>query len=127
MSSEAEELLAEIEQRRGYVHEYHRVLADQDPAFLRAYEAFLAAAYTDQRKLSRREKELVFIGVLTALGAEHSHIRAHIDAATKVGVENAEILEVLELCLPPCGVPRFMNAFTVFSDALGEQAREDRD
>lgn len=127
MATEAEELLADIEARRGYVHDYHRVLAERDPAFLRAYEGFLSAAYTDQRTLSRREKELVFIGVLTALGGEHPHIRAHIDAAKKVGVTETEILEVLELCLPPCGVPLFMNAFNVFRETLAEQSSGDEE
>jgi 4-carboxymuconolactone decarboxylase len=118
VSAESEKLLAEIEERRGYVHDYHRVLAERDPNFLRAYEAFLAAAYTDERKLTRREKELIFIGVLTALGAEPEHIRAHIDVGKKLGIEDAEILEVLELCLPPCGVPRFMRAFAVWKETL---------
>jgi 4-carboxymuconolactone decarboxylase len=109
--SDAQQLLAEIEARRGYIHDYHRVLANEDPEFLRSYEEFLSAAYTDQRTLSRREKELVFIGVLTALGAEQSHISAHVRVARELGVTEREILETLELCLPPCGVPRFMSAF----------------
>jgi 4-carboxymuconolactone decarboxylase len=118
MNREAEELLANIEQTRGYVLDHHRLLAEYDPAFLRAYEGLLSAAYTDRRNLSPREKELVFIGVLTALGASANHIRAHVKVAKKLGVGDDEILEVLELCLPPCGVVRFMNGFDVWKESV---------
>ena len=125
MNEEAAELLAEIEAKRGYVHEYHRVLAEVDPAFLRAYEGLLSAAYTDERKLIRRDKELVFVGVLTGLGADTKHIAAHLRVANELGMSAQELLEALELCLPPAGVPRFMNAFEAWTETfLSGDARD---
>jgi 4-carboxymuconolactone decarboxylase len=127
MNEEGARLLAEIEAKRGYVHDYHRVLADADPSFLRAYEAFLSAAYTDQRTLGRLEKELVFVGVLTGLGADKNHIAAHMRIASDLGMSPRGVLEALELCLPPAGVPKFMNAFEAwkqtFPDATDEPVR----
>jgi 4-carboxymuconolactone decarboxylase len=118
MNEEGARLLAEIEAKRGYVHEYHRVLADADPAFLRAYEGFLSAAYTDERSLDRLQKELVFLGVLTGLGAAKNHIAAHMRVASELGMGAREVLEALELCLPPAGVPKFMNAFDAWTETF---------
>jgi 4-carboxymuconolactone decarboxylase len=122
MNDEGARLLAEIEAKRGYVHEYHRILADADPHFLRAYEGFLAAAYTDERSLGRLQKELVFIGVLTGLGADKDHIAAHMRVASELGMSPRELLEALELCLPPSGVPKFMNAFNAWKDTFPDGA-----
>jgi 4-carboxymuconolactone decarboxylase len=125
MNEEGARLLAEIEAKRGYVHDYHRVLAEADPAFLRAYEGFLSAAYTDERTLGRLEKELVFLGVLTGLGANKQHIAAHMRVARELGMSTQGILEVLELCLPPAGVPKFMNAFEAWTETfLSGDARD---
>jgi 4-carboxymuconolactone decarboxylase len=125
MNEEGTRLLAEIEAKRGYVHEYHRVLAEADPSFLRAYEGFLSAAYTDQRTLGRLQKELVFLGVLTGLGADKKHIAAHMRIAREHGLDAQGVLEVLELCLPPAGVPRFMNAFDAWTETfLGGDERD---
>jgi 4-carboxymuconolactone decarboxylase len=118
MNDEGARLLAEIEAKRGYVHDYHRILAAADPDFLRAYEGFLSAAYTDERSLGRLQKELVFIGVLTGLGADKGHIAAHMRVATELGMSPREVLEALELCLPPSGVPKFMNAFEAWKETF---------
>jgi 4-carboxymuconolactone decarboxylase len=119
-SAEGEALLAEIEAKRGYVHEMHRVLARHDPEFLRSYEDFLEAAYLRERTLDRRTKELVYIAALAALGAPQAHQLAHMRAALAAGATTAELLEVLEQVLPPAGVPRFMDAieaWRIVSDA----------
>lgn len=127
-TDETAQVLAEIERKRGYILDFHKVLAAADPVFLRAYEGLISAAYTDERLLSRREKELLYIGVLMALGGERSHIRAHMEVARRLGVTREEILETLESCLPACGVPKFMNAFDAWREAFpeAEKAEERR-
>jgi 4-carboxymuconolactone decarboxylase len=117
VDSEGEVLLAEIEARRGYVHEMHRVLAAADPDFLRSYEDFLEAAYLRRRSLDRRTKELVYVAALAALGAPHAHQLAHMRAALTAGATAPELLEVLEQVLPPAGVPRFMEAVDAWREA----------
>jgi 4-carboxymuconolactone decarboxylase len=124
MNEEGARLLAEIETKRGYVHDYHRILAASDPEFLRAYEGFLSAAYTDERTLGRLEKELVFIGVLTGLRADKTHIAAHMRVASQLGLTARGVLEALELCLPPSGVPKFMNAFEAWKDTFPDGTNE---
>lgn len=120
--SEAEELLDGIRERRGYVLEFHRLLAHADPRFLTAYDALISSSYTDQRRLSKREKELAYVAMLTGLGAGKSHIGTHVKAAERCGVPAEDVLETIEMCLPECGVPKFLTAIEAWRDtyrALG--------
>jgi N-carbamoylputrescine amidase len=111
-----EEVLAEIERKRGYVLDMHKILAHADPQFLESYEAFLEAAYLRQRSLTRREKEFVYVAALTALASPHNHIVAHLKAGLNAGATPGELLEVLQQVLPPAGVPRFMHALDAWKE-----------
>jgi 4-carboxymuconolactone decarboxylase len=119
----AGELLEEIAAKRGYVLEMHRILAEADPAFLRAYEDFLDSAYLKERSLDRRTKELVYVAVLTALGAPREQVVAHIRAGLDAGASAAELLEILEQVLPPVGVPRFMEGLAAWHEVQATQGR----
>jgi predicted amidohydrolase/alkylhydroperoxidase/carboxymuconolactone decarboxylase family protein YurZ len=112
-------LLAEIERKRGYVLDLHRTLAARDPAFLAEYERLLGAAFLAERTLDRRVKELIYVGVLTALGTPQDHLVAHMRAAVANGATEQEVLETLELALPPVGVPRFIEGMAAFEAAFG--------
>jgi predicted amidohydrolase/alkylhydroperoxidase/carboxymuconolactone decarboxylase family protein YurZ len=114
-------MLAEIERKRGYVLDLHRTLADRDPAFLAQYERFLGAAFLEERSLDRRVKELVYVGVLTALSTPQAHLVAHMQAAVAHGATPQEVLETLQLVLPPVGVPRFLEAMAAFEAAFAEE------
>lgn len=111
------ELLEEIAAKRGYVLEMHRVLADADPDFLRAYEDFLGKAYISERSLDRRTKELIYVAVLTALGAPREQIVAHMKAGMTAGATPTELLQTLEQVLPPAGVPRFIEGVEAWRDS----------
>jgi hypothetical protein len=71
----AQALLDEIEAKRGYVLDMHRVLAEHDPDFLRGYETLIDAAYVRDGALDRRTKEFVYVAALVALAAAAG--RAH--------------------------------------------------
>jgi alkylhydroperoxidase/carboxymuconolactone decarboxylase family protein YurZ len=113
-----DQLLSDVASLRGYVLPMHEVLADWDPTFLSAYEG-LAAASLGARDLDRRTKEIVYVGVLTAVGTSPEHLRAHLLAAIAHGATERELLQVLELVLMPAGVPRFVAAIDVFSGVFG--------
>lgn len=118
--------LAEIERKRGYVLDLHRTLAARDPAFLERYEDFLGAAFLAERSLDRREKELIYVGTLTALGTPRAHLVAHMRAAVANGASEQEVLEALELVLPPAGVPRFIEAMEAFEEAFPAAEKPNR-
>jgi 4-carboxymuconolactone decarboxylase len=110
--------LEEMMKSRGYVLDYHKVLVAEDLPFLRSLNGLLATAYTDQRRLDRKTKELVFIGVLTAMGAAREHIKAHIEVAKRHGATKEEVLELLEMLVLPCGVPKFMLGYEAWADSF---------
>jgi predicted amidohydrolase/alkylhydroperoxidase/carboxymuconolactone decarboxylase family protein YurZ len=115
---DGDQLLAEIERRRGYVLDAHRMLADADPAFLARYDEFLEATFLQERLLDRRTKEFVYVAALMALGTPRSHLETHMKAAVANGGTPREVLQVIEQVLAPAGVPRFLEALEAFKAAF---------
>jgi 4-carboxymuconolactone decarboxylase len=118
MNTDAQSFLEDMVRKRGFVHDFHRVLAEHDLEFLQAYEAMQDTAYFRSRRLPRLTKELVYIAVLGALGASRDHLRAHMVAAASDGATSSDILELLELILPPAGVARFTQAMEVWREVF---------
>jgi len=116
---DAATLLAEMERKRGYVLDLHRTLATRDPEFLAIYENFLEGTFLRERRLDRRTKELVYVGVLMALSTPIDHLVAHMRAAVAHGATEQDVLEVLEQALAPCGVARFIEGMAAFDRAFG--------
>jgi len=113
-----QEYLRDMMKKRGYVLDYHKVLVAEDFPFIQSLNGLLSTAYTDQRLLDRKTKELVFTAVLTALGAGKEHIKAHIVVAKRHGATKEEILELLELLVLPCGVPKFMLGYEAWIESF---------
>ena len=117
-------LLAEMERKRGYVLDLHRTLATRDPEFLEIYENLLEGAFLRERRLDRRTKELIYIGVLMALSTPRDHLVAHMRAAVAHGATERDVLEVLEQALAPCGVARFIEGMAAFEHAFGQPSAD---
>jgi 4-carboxymuconolactone decarboxylase len=115
---EEKKYLQEMARTRGYVLDYHKVLVAEDLPFMRSLNDFLAVSYTDQRRLDRKTKELIFTAVLTALGAAKDHIKNHIEVAKRHGATKEEVLELLEMLVMPCGVPKFMLGYEAWSESF---------
>ena len=121
MDEEKEELLKQVMSKRGFVLDFHRVMIEEDPEFMKRYDALVELVSTQQRTLSKKVKEFIFIGVLTALQAQKNHIGKHIRRALEQGASKKEILEVFELIYPPCGTLRFMNGLKAFKEVFDEE------
>ena len=120
----AQRYLDDMVARRGYVLDYHKVMAAQDFPVLKAADDLVSAAYLTQRLLSPQTKELLFILSLTVLRSQPAHIASHIRVALKLGVTAEEILEALEIALPEAGVVAFQHGFDVWRDVVGASALE---
>ncbi|MFQ5840145.1 MAG: carboxymuconolactone decarboxylase family protein [Candidatus Methylomirabilales bacterium] len=110
--------LKEMMGKRGYLLDYHKVLVAEDLPFLKALNGFLEAAYTDGRRLDRKTKEFILTAVLTAIGAEKSHIQTHMQAAMRAGGTKEELLELLELVAVPTGIPSFMRGYEAWKETV---------
>lgn len=124
INAEAQAYINEMAQARGYVLPYHKLMAKADLPVLKAANELVAAAYTDQRRLSKATKELIFINSLTVLRASHGQIASHIRVALDLGVSPEEILEAIEIALPEAGVVAFQHGFQVWADVVGAQPLE---
>lgn len=121
---EAQAYIDDMVRRRGYVLPYHKLMAQADFPVLKAANQLVAAAYTNQRRLSRETKELLFITSLTVLRAAPGHIESHIRVALDLGVTPEEILEAIEIALPEAGVVAFQHGFEVWAKVVGAEPLE---
>lgn len=122
--TDAQAYIDEMVRVRGYVLPYHKLMARADFPVLKAANQLVAAAYTDQRRLSRATKELIFITSLTVLRAAPYHIESHIRVALSLGVSPEEILEAIEIALPEAGVVAFQHGFEVWAKVVGAEPLE---
>ncbi|GHF19575.1 hypothetical protein GCM10014715_87880 [Streptomyces spiralis] len=119
-----QEYIDEMARRRGYVLDYHKVMAKHDFPVLQAANDLVGAAYLDQRTLDRRTKELIFIVSLTVMRASKGHIQSHIKVALDLGVTPREILEAIEISLPEAGIVAFQTGFDAWREVVGADGLE---
>jgi 4-carboxymuconolactone decarboxylase len=124
MPNEAQAYVDEMARKRGYVLDYHKVMAKQDFAVLQAANGLVSAAYLDERTLDRRTKELIFIVSLTVMRASKGHIQSHIRVALDLGVSPREILEAIEIALPEAGIVAFQTGFEAWREVVGADGLE---
>lgn len=122
----AQEYIDGMARDRGYVLDYHKVMAKQDFPVLQAANGLVNAAYLDQRRLDRRTKELIFIVSLTVMRASKGHIQSHIRVALDLGVSPEEILEAIEISLPEAGIVAFQTGFDAWKEVVGADGLEPR-
>ncbi|GHF79054.1 4-carboxymuconolactone decarboxylase [Amycolatopsis bartoniae] len=114
----------DMARERGYVLDYHKVMAKQDFGVLEAANGLVGAAYLDQRALDRRTKELIFIVSLTVMRASKGHIQSHIKVALDLGLTPREILEAIEISLPEAGIVAFQAGFDAWCEVVGADGLE---
>ena len=66
--------------------------------------------------LPARERELIIVAVLTALGSSDPQVRAHIRALRAIDVPWSEIEETILQTTPYAGIPRAVNAMKVLRE-----------
>jgi len=123
-TANAQEYIDDMARKRGYVLDYHKVMAKQDFDVLKAANGLVSAAYLNQRTLDRKTKELIFIVSLTVMRASKGHIQSHIRVALDLGVTPTEILEAIEISLPEAGVVAFQAGFEAWREVVGADGLE---
>lgn len=124
---EIQQYIDDMARSRGYVLDYHKIMAEHDFDVLMAANGLVRSAYLDQRRLDRRTKELIFIVSLTVMRASKEHISSHIRVALEIGVSAEEILEAIEIALPEAGIVAFQVGLDAWRDVVGATGREPSD
>jgi 4-carboxymuconolactone decarboxylase len=96
-------------------------LADISPEL--GYQV-VAWAYGDvyrRPQLHPRDRQLITLGMLTALGGCEPQLDVHINASLNVGIMPEEIVEALLHAAVYCGMPKALNATFVAKKVFAER------
>jgi len=121
---EKQAYLDKLVQDRGYVLEYHKILVKHDFDAMVGINQLLEAIYLRERKLSRRDKELLSVFGLVLVRAARGQIQSHIQVAVEEGVTAEELLELIELVLPMAGFATFQIGFAAWCEYFKVEGME---
>jgi 4-carboxymuconolactone decarboxylase len=85
-------------------------LADVSPELGHQVVAWAFGEIYDRPGLAPRDRQLVTLGALTALGGCEAQLDVHVHAALNAGLTPEEIVEALLHSAVYCGMPRALNA-----------------
>lgn len=60
--------------------------------------------------LELRERQIAAVAALVTQGGAEPQLKTHVGGALRVGLSQAEVIEVIVQCLPFVGFPRVLNA-----------------
>ncbi|HET7817078.1 MAG TPA: carboxymuconolactone decarboxylase family protein [Sphingomicrobium sp.] len=95
-------------------------LAEVAPDLARMAIEFPFGEIYSRNTLGFRERELVAIAALTAVGSAQPQLRTHVMAALQLGITKAEIVEVIIQTVIYAGFPGALNALSDCHDLLAE-------
>ena len=78
--------------------------------------------YGHKSSLSDQQRELITIGALTVMGHALPQLKLHIEAALRIGVTQAEIVESITQMIAYCGFPAATNAILAAKDVFDAKA-----
>ncbi|KAK1182315.1 carboxymuconolactone decarboxylase family protein [Streptomyces sp. NBS 14/10] len=96
-------------------------LADISPELGHQVAAWAFGDMYARPELAPRDRQLVTLGILTALGGCEPQLEVHINAALNVGLTPTEITEALLHAAVYCGIPKSLNATFVAKKVFGER------
>lgn len=96
-------------------------LADISPELGHQVVAWAFGEMYSRPALAPRDRQLVTLGMLTALGGCEPQLDVHINAALNVGLTPAQITEALLHSAVYCGMPRALNATFVAKKVFAER------
>jgi 4-carboxymuconolactone decarboxylase len=96
-------------------------LADIAPELGHQVVAWAFGEMYSRPQLAPRDRQLVTLGMLTALGGCEPQLDVHINAALNVGLQPDEIVEALLHAAVYCGMPKALNATFVAKKVFTER------
>lgn len=77
--------------------------------------------FSTRTGLGEKERELLTVVLLAALGGAEVQVRAHVAGALKTGSTREEVVCALVHAMPYMGIPRLFNALNCAKDLLSEE------
>ena len=96
-------------------------LADINPELAHQVVAWGFGEIYNRPALPPRDRQLVTLGMLTALGGCEPQLEVHINASLNVGLTPEQIVEALLHSAVYCGFPRALNATFVAKKVFAER------
>jgi 4-carboxymuconolactone decarboxylase len=96
-------------------------LADIAPALAHHVVAYGFGDVYARRGLTPPQRQLVTLGMLTALGGCEPQLDVHINASLNVGLTPTQIVETITHAAVYCGFPKALNAIFVAKRVFGER------
>lgn len=90
------------------------------PVLAEGVERFIFGDVFAEPGLSARERELITVAVLAALGGADNQLGVHVPAALACGADPDELVRLCEQIAPYAGFPRALNALRIVRDAIEE-------
>ena len=122
MTPEAERIVRQIYDRRGYLFEWQVLLAEHHPQFLLGYDqAYQAAANIEEESsLPKSYRECVYVGVLSAMGEEQA-AKNHIHKALNAGATTRELIDAVVAAWNPSGAITLVHGLKALVEVLVER------
>ena len=98
-------------------------LADINPELGHQVVAWAFGEIYDRPGLAPRDRQLVTLGMLTALGGCEAQLDVHVNAALNVGLTPEQIVEALTHSAVYCGMPKALNATFAAKKVFAERGR----
>ncbi|MGW4809306.1 carboxymuconolactone decarboxylase family protein [Kitasatospora sp. NPDC004272] len=96
-------------------------LSDVSPELAHQVAAWGFGEIYSRPVLPPRDRQLITLGMLTALGGCEPQLRVHVNAALNVGLSPQEIVEALLQTAVYCGFPRALNATFAAKQVFAER------
>lgn len=96
-------------------------LADVAPALAHHVVAYGFGDVYARPGLTPQQRQLVTLGMLTALGGCEPQLEVHVNASLNVGLTAAQIVEALTHAAVYCGFPKALNAVFVAKRVFAER------
>jgi 4-carboxymuconolactone decarboxylase len=96
-------------------------LADIAPALAHHVVAYAFGDVYARPGLTHAQRQLVTLGMLTALGGCEAQLEVHVNASLNVGLTPTEIVEAITHTAVYCGFPKALNAIFVAKRVFAER------
>jgi len=94
---------------------------EASPVLAAGVEEFIFADVFSRSGLPARERELLTVAVLAALGGADNQLGVHVPAALECGADPEELMQLCEQIAPYAGFPRALNALRAVRAVLEER------